>query len=183
MTLSLEESAARCGAHCWVERRLFEVLGGWGASAGAARVVLLLDRHSQHAAWRAGQWWERLPVRADLDREALVRPPDGWEAALGPAGEHRPAPDGDAALLAVTHRVLLPRLVARYRDHADHAGPVADGPVLRTLAHAVGDGRADWEEGEVALQAALTDREAWAAAWAAATDAEAAFLFGYREAP
>ena len=178
MSLTLDESATRCGGHCWIERRLFEVLGAWGAAAGAPRVVILLDRHSQHAAWRAGQWWERLPVRAGLVRESLVQPPPGWGKALGPAGSHLAAPDGDAALLAVAHRVLLPRVVARYRAHADEAGPVADGPVLRTLGHVMADGRGDWEEGEVVLQALAAGAEAAAAAWEAAASAEAAFLVG-----
>ncbi len=177
--MTLEESSARCGGHCWIERRVFELLGAWGASAGAAGVVVLLDRHSQHAAWRAGQWWERLPVRAGLDREALVVPPSGWGEALGAAGEHRPAPaGGDPGLLAVTHRVVLPRLSARYRDHAGRAGPVADAPVLRTLGLAAGDVRVDWEEGEVGLQELLVDRESLAVASKAAREAEAAFVVG-----
>ena len=176
-----DESAAVCGGHCWVERRLFEVLGAWGASAGSPRTVVLLDRHSQHAAWRAGQWWERLPVRAGIDREALVVAPPGWQAALGPAGDHLPAPDGDAALLAVVHRVLLARLLARYRRHLERTAPVSDGPAIRTLGQVLADVRSDRDDGEAALIDRLDDADTLARAWGAAKEVESAFLVGYRE--
>jgi hypothetical protein len=182
--VNLQEGAARAGGHCWVERRLFEVLGAWGASVGGAQVKILLDRHSQHAAWRAGQWWERLPVVAGIDRQALMAPPPGWEALLGAAGSHLPAPDGDAALLAVAYRVALPRLLTRYRAHQAAATPVADGPVLRTLVQATGDAAADWEEGEAAVQVLLVDDDAVTAAAAALGAAERRVLAGgYRVGP
>ncbi|MHB1930690.1 MAG: hypothetical protein ACYDEN_04410 [Acidimicrobiales bacterium] len=176
MTLRLSESAALVGGHCWIERRLFEVLGAWGAAAGAPAVVILLDRHSQHAAWRAAQWWDRLPVLTGVDREELVAPPAGWERLLGPAGSHLPAPDGDAAILAVLHRVGLARLLVRYGDHRRRATPVADGPVLRTIGHAALDVRADWEEGEAALQELIGDEATASSVSEASRGAEAAFV-------
>ncbi|MDA8282486.1 MAG: hypothetical protein M0Z42_04110 [Actinomycetota bacterium] len=176
MSLTLDESAAMVGGHCWIERRLFEVLGAWGAAAGAAGVVAMLDRHSQHAAWRAAQWWDRLPVLAGVDREALVTAPAGWEVLLGLAGGHLQAPDGDAALLAVAHRVALPRLVARYRGHRGQATAVADGPVIRTLAQVAHDARSDWEEGESFLQDLVVDGDSLAAASEASRSAEGSFV-------
>ncbi len=154
MNSTLEAAAARCGAHCWVERRLFEALGVWGASAGSPRAVVALDRASQHAAWRAAQWLERLPVLAGVDREALVAAPPGWAELLGAAGSHPPALEG-AGVVAVAARVLLPRLAERYRTHQAEATPVADRPALRTLAQCLADLRCDREDLDGALHAAL----------------------------
>lgn len=176
MTLSLPESSARCGGHCWVERRLFEVLGAWAAPVALPEVTVLLDRHSLHASWRAGQWWERLPVLAGVDRDALVTAPAGWETLLGAAGEPPPARPAPVAALAVVYRVALPRLLAAYRAHAERGTLVADGPVLRTLRQAAEDVGADREEGEAALLALLDDAIAIDEAAAAVQRSERAWL-------
>jgi hypothetical protein len=174
-----EESASVCGGHCWIERRLFEVVGQWGACAGSPRTVVLLDRHSQHAAWRAGQWWERLPVRAGIEREGLVVAPPGWQAALGSAGEAVPAFDGDAPMLAVLHRVLLARLLTRYRRHLERTSPVSDGPVIRTLGQVVADVRSDRDDGESALIDLLDASDTLRRSWEAAEKVESAFVVDY----
>ena len=175
--LTLEDAAALAGNHCWAERRLFEVLGGWSAVTHSAGVTLALDRHAQHAAWRAEQWWDRLPVLAGVDRDALVAPGRAWGglettaldeiAAIQPAppsGEPGPDPDDDPTLgradvpvLAVAYRVLLPRLVVAYARHLRLTTPVADGPAVRTLGHVRPDAAADWAEGEALLQERLVD--------------------------
>jgi hypothetical protein len=84
-TLTLQQSAALVGRHCWVERRLFELLGAWSVTAPSDVATLTLDRHSQHAAWRAEQWWARLPVLAGVDRQSLVVAGPRWSALAGPA--------------------------------------------------------------------------------------------------
>jgi hypothetical protein len=178
MTVRLHDTAARSGGHCWIERRLFEVLGAWGVAVTAPAAKLALDRHSLHAAWRAEQWFDRLPVLAGIEREDLVVPPPGWDRLLGPAGAHAASAEGDAAVLAVAYRVAMARLVTRYRDHRTRTSPVADGPVIRTLGHAGADARADWEEGEALVQAALGDRSALDAASEAVRHAEATFVAG-----
>jgi hypothetical protein len=194
--LTLAEAAALAGGHCWVERRLFEVLGAWSAHTAGADATLALDRHAQHAAWRAAQWWDRLPVLAGVDREALVAPGRQWRALDGPglddlvAASAAPdstdtsaetdgeAPGGperdhpDVAVLAVAYRVLLPRVVVAYARHLPRTSPLADGPVVRTLGQVRADAAADWAEGEARLQALLVDAAAVDAAAAAAAAAE-----------
>lgn len=129
-----------------MERRLFERLGAGAAASSTPAAVRLLDAHAQHAAWRAAQWWDRLPVLAGVDREALVVPPPGWEAALA-------EPDADdVARLARAYRVLLPRLARAYARHLEQASPVADGPSIRTLRMVLEDLRSDWSAGEYLLQ-------------------------------
>ncbi|HWE57130.1 MAG TPA: hypothetical protein VG435_16590, partial [Acidimicrobiales bacterium] len=80
MATSLDESAAWAGRHRWIENRLYEVAGAWVPSTPDVEVKLLFDRHSHHHAWRAAQWWDRLPVLADVDRDAQCRPPSAsWD--------------------------------------------------------------------------------------------------------
>jgi hypothetical protein len=148
VSLTLQQAAARAGGHCWVERRLFERLGGWVAPSTSASAKLLLDSHAQHAAWRAEQWWVRLPVLASIDREALVAPPGHWAAALSDLSTE----GRDGARLALAYRVWLPRLAVAYDHHLAATTPVADASVARTLRQVLADIRADWAEGEAVLQ-------------------------------
>ena len=109
MSVTLEESAGRAGTHHWAESRLFELLGAWGPGLTDPELGLMLDRHSHHAAWRAREWWDRLPVLADVDRAALSAPPS---ARAGATLERLAAIDGEAGRLAAVYRFALPRLWA-----------------------------------------------------------------------
>lgn len=169
MGTTLDESSRRAGCHRWVEGRLYEILGGWVATAPEPEIRLLLDRHSRHCAWRAAQWWDRLPVLADVDREALCLPPSDRVAE---ALEHLAGLDGTVARLAGAYRVALPRLWSAYDRHGRDAGPVADGSTLRTLGFVAPDVAADWREGEQHLQEILADRAQIGIAAAAVTALE-----------
>ncbi len=176
MSLTLEESAAIAGGLCWVERGLFQRLGAAVAPSSTAQVKVLLDRHSQHAAWRAEQWWDRLPVLTGVERDDLVKPPARWAAALEkPAGSDDP-PASDVTRLAVAYRVLLPRLAVAYDHHIERVSPVAEGPVRRTLGQVIVDVRADWAEGEARLQKLIDDAETTDAAAAAVASVERLFV-------
>jgi hypothetical protein len=172
VSLTLQESAALVGGHCWIERRLFERLGAWSQLADVPAAKVLLDRHAQHAAWRGEQWWDRLPILAPVDRDELVIAPSGWSQVL--AG-HRDVATTEA-LLALAYRVLLARLATRYSRHASQAGAVADGPVIRTLGHVEPDVRADWGQGERLMEDLLVDRATIDAVAATIAAAEAEFL-------
>lgn len=180
MTTTLEESARLAGSHVWVERRLFEILGLWVPSTPEPEAKLMLDRHSHHHAWRAGQWWDRLPVLADVDRDALVTPPDpGLAAALELLASAGPAGAGatpTVARLAGAYRFALPRLWASYQRHRAQAGDTADGATLRTLGIVAPDAAADWQEGETLLQNLLGSRDAVSAAASTVGELEATLL-------
>lgn len=155
--LTLEESAALASGHRWVEMRLFEILGGWVATTAEVDVKLMLDRHSQHHAWRAAQWKDRLPAGSDVEIEGFVSPPakscEGAFAALASL-------EGTVARLAGAYRFALPRLATSYRrDLARSSGP-GDASVNWTLGLVVRELEADWREGEVAVQGLLGDRGA-----------------------
>jgi hypothetical protein len=161
--ITLDEGAALVGAHCWTERRLFETLGAWVGSTPDLDAKLTLDRHSQHHAWRAGQWWDRLPVLASVERADLVRPPSPkWALLVDALGSL----DSPVARLAGAYRVALPRLSSAYRAHRDELSSVSDGAVIRTLAQVSADLVSDWVEGEAILEGLVRS--------AAAVDAAAA---------
>ena len=161
--------AAWSAVTCWAESRLFEILGGWVASTDEPEAKLLFDRHSQHHAWRAQQWWDRLPVLADVERDGLIQPPTpaAAAAAVGLAGL-----DSTVPRLAGAYRVALPRLVAAYHGHRLRADPTSDGSVIRTLDLLLSDVVGDWREGEVFLQLLLTDEAAVGRAAAAVASLE-----------
>jgi hypothetical protein len=154
LAFNMEESARLVGGHRWLELRLFELTGGWVASTPEPGAKLLLDRHSQHHAWRAQQWWDRLPVLADVDRQILVAPDI---PALSSATEALAGADGTILRLAGLYRVFLPRLSGRYRRHRSAANEVSDSSTTRTLEIVADDTEADWREGELLLQQLLTD--------------------------
>jgi hypothetical protein len=169
LTTNLDESAGRAGAHQWAESRLFEILGGWVATTPELEIRLLLDRHSHHCAWRAAQWWDRLPVLAGVDRSSLCAPPPGPAA---PAAEHLAGVEGTVGRLAAAYRVALPRLWVAYDRHGAAAGEVADSSTGRTLGIVSRDLAADWREGEARLQSLLADGGSVRAAAAAVSSLE-----------
>lgn len=177
--LSLEESAARAGAHRWSEGRLFEVLGSWVSSTFEPPIKLMFDRHSQHHAWRAAQWWERMPVLADVDRGALTAPGSPAEAA---AADHLVGLGTTIERLAGAYRSALPRRIVAYRRHLERVGTVGDGSSARTLDLMLADCVADWQEGETALQdllgeaAAAGDHEAVRRAATTVADVESVMV-------
>jgi hypothetical protein len=150
----LDEASRLIGGHEWSESRLFETLGGWVSSTDEPEIKLLFDRHSQHHAWRAQQWWDRLPVLADVERQRLIQPPTPAAAAAATALAQL---DGSVARMAGVYRVALPRLFAAYHHHRLRADPASDASAIRTLALLMPDVAGDWREGEVLLQLLLHD--------------------------
>jgi len=142
-----------------VERRLFEIVGGWVRTTPEAEVKLMLDRHSQHHAWRARQWWDRLPVLDDVDREGLVVQPTPAVGAVMAELTKLTELQGTAIRLAGLYRVALARVHVSYRAHRKLADEVADSSTVRTLEIVRRDVVRDWTEGEAALQSLLISRE------------------------
>jgi hypothetical protein len=94
----------------------------------------------------AARWAERLPVRAGVDRGALVTPPTGLLAESF-AVLHA-APDARSGVTALVETVL-PGVQVAYDMHRQTPNPVSEASVLEVLAGAgldlaaeIGDGRA-----------------------------------------
>ncbi len=70
--MTIDESARRLGHIVWVERRLFELLGGWVTSTPEPAVKLALARRSRHHAAHAAAIEVVLPDTRDHDPVAVV---------------------------------------------------------------------------------------------------------------
>lgn len=157
--VDLHRRAAVLGTWCWLERRLFELLGRWATVEADPTVAVFLADMSARHAWHARVWFDRLPVLADLDPEALVVPAGpGTEALVGGLSAHGDA-EATVERLAAVHRCVLPALVVRYREVLAGASPVAEGALHRWGALVVADDLDEWVRGEELLRAATAEQE------------------------
>lgn len=149
VALPIENMARVVGAYVWVERRLFEILGGFVAAETVPAAVLFFDARAQHHAWHAGLLAEQLPLLPGIGHDTLtVAPNAGVASALdGLAGA-----TGALGRLAGLARVVLPRLLQGYRAHLDRTAPVADAPLSRVLDLVVHDEAGDLREAEALLE-------------------------------
>jgi hypothetical protein len=145
--LRIEEAAGLAGSWAWAEGSLYEVVGGWARSTANPSAKVYFDACSQHHAWRAQLWQERLPARLVATRAAgddLVRPAsDGAVQAVKALS----CLEGDVERLAAYTRVVLARTVVAYRAWQNRCADGSDRPVARALGFAIGDALADWEQG------------------------------------
>jgi len=147
---TIDELAQRCGQYCWIENRLFALTGMWagtpmmagtptaaglpiapGASAPIeAEMRVIASEMSSWHGFVAGQWRDRLPVRAGVDAEALVVAPPG---PLGPALELLEAETDLTRALGGLTEQILPALLVAYDEHLAQASPVSEAPVCALL--------------------------------------------------
>jgi hypothetical protein len=147
---TIGQLAELVGDYCWVERRLFALTGEWAsAPEGDAEIRLFFAAASRRHAELAERWCDRLPVRAGVERAALISPPSAPAAA---ALDRLQAEPGARGRLAGLVGVVLPRLVAAYGDHLSHASPVSEGPVLAVLGPARRTGSEEMESGLALLE-------------------------------
>lgn len=165
--LTVMASATAFGHHRWIEQQLFEVLGGWVQSVADPAVKVMLATHSQHRAWHASLWEERVPRTREVDLEAVTAPARPEVAAVLEALRGL---EGDVARLAGAYRVVLPALVVAHDALAAVCTPAADQPTARVLRLVLADDLDHWRTGEAHLQRLTTD----AAALDEAAAAEAA---------
>jgi hypothetical protein len=158
----IDELAGLVGAYCWVEECIFEVSGAWASAVrpGSDDGVPEGELDPALRVWCAGvsrrhgllaaRWAERLPVRAGVDRTALVTAPVGPLAgALGAMAATPHARVGVETLV----QFVFPRLRAVYGLHRRTASPVSEASVLEALAAAQGDLTAEMRSGRALLQA------------------------------
>lgn len=178
---TIEQVAARAGGWAWAEGRLFEVVGAWARGAAQPRYKVYFDAASQHHAWRAQLWRERLPGRlVQAHADGLPQAPPGL---LGPPSDAAEASigalegiAGDVGRLAAFCRVVLPRVVSGYRAWCQACSPSGDAPVARALSMALADVVSDWQQGSGLLVEALDDGdESLAVAAEASARADVAF--------
>jgi hypothetical protein len=121
-------SVQRVGHAVWVERRLFEGLGGWVPGVDDPRAKVALATQSRHHAWRADQLGTLLSTFGGTDADRLtVAPDDSVDVALDGC-----ATASTATRLAVVLE-LTGHLLEEYEALRGAASEVADAPALRLL--------------------------------------------------
>jgi hypothetical protein len=149
--LTFEESAARAGAWAWAEASLYEVVGGWVRSTPHPSAKVYFDACSQHHAWRAQLWQERLPARLVATRAGAADLSKPFSDGAAQAMKALSCLEGEVERLAGYCRVVLPRTVVAYRSWQSRCSDASDRPVARALGFATDDAIADWERGTALL--------------------------------
>jgi hypothetical protein len=134
----------------WLERRLFEVLGGWVPTVPEPDVKLALRSHSFQHAWHAALWADLLPTSQHGATASAA--PDG---ALAPVLDAVAEPSGTLARLVGAYRVVLPRVVTAYAGQVEEASPLSEGPLVRALNLMLADDVEAWRVGEGLVQRCL----------------------------
>ncbi len=141
MAVTLAETARRVGRMHWVERRCFEVVGGWVATSADPAVKALFAAQCYHHAWHADVLVERFPTGYGHDLDQASTPGgSGLTAFFDGLAE----PAADAVLVARYARVLLPAKVSAYTAWQDELAPLTDGSIDRWLTIVLTDEVADW---------------------------------------
>ncbi len=154
--LSLEESARRLGSYVWLNRQLFEVLGGWVASTADPTAQLLLSQHCYQHAWHAELFEARLPRLREFQVSDFILPSNNSaEELIGRLS----ATTDESVRLAATYRVVLPRVYGLYAHHLASTTPIADAAVARSLKLAMTDVGEQWKVGEQLVQQLLGGSE------------------------
>jgi len=139
--LTIDDSARFLGHATWLERRLFEVLGGWVTSAPEPAVKLALARHSRHHAWYAELLEPLRPDTRDHDVDARAPLDAGWRTLVA------------RMLAASTTAQRLDRLIealvgtiALYEQYVGATRFVRDAPTRRVLGLVLEGERAELVE-------------------------------------
>ncbi|MGI8758077.1 MAG: hypothetical protein ACR2K0_02095 [Acidimicrobiales bacterium] len=152
---ALEELDRRARRYAWLERRRFEVLGGWTATVPEPEVKAMVATHAHHHAWHASLWDRHRPHRSGHDATAGGAPVgDALVACIDAVA----GPPGDGATierLVGAYRVVAPYAAAAYGADLDRASSISDAPLVRSCRLVLADQLDDWREGERALQALL----------------------------
>jgi hypothetical protein len=120
-------------AQCRCARRLFRVLGEAGASGMEPSAAIALTELAGEFAWHAGLFFDLLPVRAGIDRDALVAVPvPGADDVLDHV-EGTLSRRATAAGCLVLGRVVVPRLHTGVVRAASANSRDLDGPRARAL--------------------------------------------------
>jgi hypothetical protein len=155
----IEATARLLVAYAWIEGRLFEILGDLSKRAGdPPEVAAFLDAQSQQHAWHASLFAERVPALPGHEPSAPDAAPS---AALGALFDALAAAGSGMDALALSARLVLPRLVTGYRRHLHHTRAASDGAVARALRLVVRDDIDALLDAEALLEALLAEGRAF----------------------
>jgi hypothetical protein len=132
--LTIDEQAGALGHAVWLERRCFEVIGGWVRSTDEPAVALWLAATSRHHGEHALVLERLLPATRDHEPAAMVGPADdAWPGRL----------DAWAATATADRFAAAQELVeAAIESHSvleSSLTNVADAPAIRALRAVLAD--------------------------------------------
>ncbi len=149
---SLAEIDRRVARFVWLERRRFELLGGWAPTVAELDVKALLATQAHHHAWHASLWEDHLPRRTGHDSAATKGAVDErLRAVIHAVGR----PETTLERLVGAYRVLAAHAIAAYTRHLERSRPPGDAALARTCRLILADQLDDWRQGELALQSLL----------------------------
>jgi hypothetical protein len=139
--LTIDDSGRLLSHATWLERRLFEVLGGWVSDTPEAAVKLALARHSRLHAAHAEALEPLRPSTRDHDVSQRAPLDASWRTQVS------------KMLAASTTASRLERLqellgdaIGVYEQHLAATRPIRDAPVRRALTTVLEDARAELED-------------------------------------
>jgi hypothetical protein len=134
---TIDELAVRCGHYCWLEHQLFVCTGRWasapaatGATAIEAEIRVCFSAMSSWHGFLAGQWRDRLPIRAGIDAAALIVPPS---EPIAEAFDLLGAAPGLLVALGALVDPVLPALRLAYEQETTLVAPTSERPVIGLL--------------------------------------------------
>jgi hypothetical protein len=165
----IDDLAELVGVYCWVENRIFELSGAWASEPGGGAATGLEPALrvwcagvSRRHGLLAARWFERLPLRAGVDRADLVTAPAGPLAGALDAVAATPDARARVAALVLT---VLPGLQAVYGAHRRTARLVSEASVLEVLTGAHRDLAGEISGGRSLLEASAAGLTRDAAPW------------------
>jgi hypothetical protein len=155
LSFGIAETARHIGHYRWVELQIFEALGHWLTITPEHEIKLQLAIHSNHHAWHAELWEQRLPVLREPTPNELVVPANPEMVEFVTAMAAPTEPEQTLERLVGMYRVLLPRCVAAYTFHLNNTSRVTDASTARALELVLRDDVGQWSDGEMMIQSLL----------------------------
>jgi hypothetical protein len=156
--MTLDGLGRFAGACAWIERRLFEVVGGWVPTEAVPEAQVMFDVYSQQHAWHADLFSERVPALDSVDPTTLIVAPGAevdqmFSSLAGGAGVQ--AAGGTLLRLVGLGRVVLPRLVVGHAVALRRASAVSEAPLRRCLRLVLRDETEQWQAVEALIETLL----------------------------
>jgi hypothetical protein len=142
---TIDELADLVGGYCWLEQRLFELAGEWASrpeetggdgsveDVGLAEARVWCAAVSRRHGTLAARWADRLPVRAGVDRAALMTAP---AVTLAGALDRLAAEKDARTRVAALVTTVLPGVGGLYEAHLRQTSPVSEASVIEVLVEA-----------------------------------------------
>lgn len=141
--LTIDEQAQALGHAVWLERRSFEVLGGWVRATDEPAAALAFAAASRHHGEHAQALERLLPATRDHDPATTIGPADdAWSARVDTWAGATSVPERLAAA-----RALLDAAMESHAGLEASLATVADAPLRRALRAVLADERQDLHQG------------------------------------